>query len=473
MVTSYSYASLPAELLGRVAELVHEQDLAFVKLVDDFSRAPAPVDRANHEGGRNVENGLWGYFYGRGVKAMAQVDRRTRAAALPHLYQSITSKQVHSAWFRYEVLGEALAQHVRRLEVFDNDSVLPKRAESIACALRKLPNLSSLDLGPCIQNKLGDSQPGVEASEGDVMLRGALPVALGKVTSLQLSGAHERNIVDALRCVSETHLRRLRLRYPYFRVPLGDDVQGVLRHLVGLVELEIESISADDVVLMRRDLRLPSVRSVFLETGRSYDEDLALAHSIAPSITRLTIQDPITAYEIGADDIELPLPLLPTLRTLVLDLDFCRDDFHEITLPGLEHYHVHQRFDCSTSPLNMYEVPFKSPSLRTITLSLRPVHLGDPYTTSHDTCAAAGVRLVVHTHPINEEELCDAKAFAVDSRSDPPIASGTLRANKLKELFDWAGRRAQWLCDVDDAAGLQELAEAAVRLQERFVLDDT
>ncbi|GAA5853345.1 hypothetical protein JCM9279_003368 [Rhodotorula babjevae] len=472
MAASSSYGKLPAELLSRVAELVHEQDLAFVKLLDDFSRAPAPVDRDKFEGGRNVENGLWGSFYGRGVKAMAQVDRRTRAAALPHLYQSITSKQVHSAWFRREVLGKALAHHVRHLEANENNSVLLERSRSITCALRTLPRLLSLRLGPRILQTLGDQQPG-EASEGVVLLRGALQVALGKVTSLTLAGAREQHIHDALKCVSATRLQRLRLFAPRLPAPLGDNLQAILRDLVNLDELEVDHITSDDLALMRRDLRLPSVRSVILETGRSYNEDLAFAHLVAPSITHLTIRNPATAYEINVDAIEPPSPLLPTLRTLVLDLDYYRDDFHEITVPGLEHYHVNYGFEYSTFPLGIDEVPFKSPSLRTITVSHRPVHVGDPHTTLHYACAAAGVRLIYQTHPLIQKDLTDADSFAVDSRSDPSGRPATRRADKLKELFDWAGRRAQWPCDVDDAAGLQELAEAAVRLQERFVLDDT
>ncbi|GAA5905445.1 hypothetical protein JCM8208_004281 [Rhodotorula glutinis] len=464
-----SFQSLPAELLSRVAELVHQQDLAFAKLLDEDSVRWAA---SSQKGGRDVENGVWSWWYGRGVKAMARVDRATRAAALPHLYKNITAKQTHTPFFRYEVLGENVAQHVRHLEVVDNDSVLPKRAESIACALRKLPNLSSIALGPCALARLGDPELGVEASEGDTMLKGALRVALGKVTSLSLHSAQEKSMVDALSHVGATRLRRLSLICPRWRAPLADDLLEVLRTLVNLVELELDGVDADALVVMRRDLRLPSVRSVILETGLCYTEDLDLAHLIAPSITRLAIRDPITAFEIGANNVELPSPLLPTLRTLVLDLDYYRDDFHEINLPHLEHYHIHHRFDWSTFPLEIKKVPFKSRSLRAITVSLRAVHLGDSYTTFRDACAVAGVRLVVNQHPVTDETLTDASSFTVDPRSDPHVPPGTRRADTLKKLFDWAGRRAQWLCDVDDGSGLQELAEAAVRLQERFVLDD-
>lgn len=367
------------------------------------------------------------------------------------------------------MLGEGLAQHVRHLQVTDHDSVLLERAESIACALRKLPNLSSLRLGPCILIKLGDPQPGVAASEGDDMLRGALQVTLGKVTSLTINNSEDDLLLDALRCVNATRLRRLRLSSPQWDAPLGDDLQGVLRNLVNVVELELNSLSDFTLVVMRRDLRLPSVRSVFLDTGLSYREDLALAHVIAPSITRLTHCNPMPAVEVGKVNIELPSPLLPTLRALVLDVDFYRSDFHQIALPNLEHYHFLHRSDCTAFPFD--EVPFKSPSLRTVTVSLWAFHHGEPPTAFQHTCAAADIRLVVHRHPISDEELTDASAFADEPHSSPP--SGTRRAALLKHLFDWAGRRAQWLCDVEGVAGLQELADAATRLQQRFVLDDS
>lgn len=133
------------------------------------------------------------------------------------------------------MLGEGLAQHVRHLEVTDEYSVLLGQAESIACALRKLPSLSSLRLGPCILVKLGDPQPGVAASDGDDMLRGALQVALGKVTSLRIDDSEDDLLLDALRCVSATRLRRLRLSFPRWDAPLGDDLRGVLRDLDNLV----------------------------------------------------------------------------------------------------------------------------------------------------------------------------------------------------------------------------------------------
>ncbi|GAA5947484.1 hypothetical protein JCM3775_001150 [Rhodotorula graminis] len=473
MVTSYSFSTLPAELLSRVAELVHEQDVAFAKLleVDPIKRADSPPTQRDLE--LDIVSGLWSYWYGRGIKALARVDRATRAAALPHLYQNITAKQTHTSWFRYEVLGEDLAQHVRHLEITDNDLVLPKLAESVACALRRLPNLSSLVLGYCALAKLDDPQPGVKASQRDAMLRGALRVALGKVTSLQLDHPDVERFLAALRYASGSRLRRLCLTGPRWKTSRRAEVRAVCRGLVGLVELEINHLSDDTSAAMRRDLRLPSVRSVVLATGLSYEDDLALAHFIAPSITYLAIYNPICADEISAPESEVPSPspLLPTLRTIALDCDFYRDDLHEITLPSLEHYDLSVRYDSSSFPLDLDEMPFDSPHLRTITVSLRPLYLDEPHRAFEDTCAAAGVRLVVHTRPFDSDVIADTKSFVIDWSSDPPISPSTSHGAVLKQLFDWAGRRAQWLSDVGDAAGLRELADAAVRLQERRIIE--
>jgi len=84
-----SYKSLPAELLSRIAELVHEQDLAFQHL-GIRREAGANADDSGDSGfdiEENVCGGVWSSSYARGIKAMVRVDRSTRAAALPHLYK--------------------------------------------------------------------------------------------------------------------------------------------------------------------------------------------------------------------------------------------------------------------------------------------------------------------------------------------------------------------------------------------------
>lgn len=79
-----SYNLLPVELLSRVAELVHEQDLTFRRL--DISRAvPASVENPGVH--VNVSGGTWSSWYGRGIRALVQVDRRSRASAVPFLYE--------------------------------------------------------------------------------------------------------------------------------------------------------------------------------------------------------------------------------------------------------------------------------------------------------------------------------------------------------------------------------------------------
>lgn len=65
MAASSSYSKLPAELMSRVAELVHEQDLAFAELLDEpFAQARSPAPLRRGVGTREFELGEWSYFYG-------------------------------------------------------------------------------------------------------------------------------------------------------------------------------------------------------------------------------------------------------------------------------------------------------------------------------------------------------------------------------------------------------------------------
>jgi len=371
------------------------------------------------------------------------------------------------------VLGEDLGRYVHHLEVFEGGALLEQRAASLASALRKLPNLSSLNLGYYLLIKLVEPQPGVELSECDLMLRRALRTALGKVTSLTLQSSFSKVVLEALVRVSGSKLRRLNLPHPPSRASLGDEFKDVLHGLVGLVELELGG-TRDIVTAMCRNLRLPSVRSLILGIAQPYEDDLELAHFLAPSISCLTIRDSTSTVAPRPPGSALPSPLLPTLHTLVVDANSSRLAFHQVPLPALEHFVLSIEQDCESFPFDDGAVPFKSAALRTITLAFRSYpdnglpHFG--HEAFEDLCADYDIHLDVKYVPVSTSWLTRSVVEDPSADKEVLLADDTKRETLLDTL-DWARRRAEWLHKVDDGPGLHELAEATAPLHERYIID--
>ena len=483
MAASSSYSKLPAELLSRIAELVHEQDLAL---------AASPVQRAIPARGENpgvqvdVSGGWWSSWYGRGIQALVQVDRRSRASAVPFLYevrplrapeplslaqltdfdslspsQSITDKQTSKLYFRLHVLGERLGDSVRHLAI---GSDFAPYASFLACALAKLPNLSSLQLN---WRALKDTfaEQGLALDEDTAALRSSLRSALGKVRSLEMEAVGDHSLLEVLECVDQAHLRKLHWVEPVWPSRSDIEVERAVSKLVGLVELEISCADRDELLEVQRRLRLPAVRSIVLgDTQMSYEESLAFAHDIAPSIHRLTIRVPTSRTRQTPNP--LPSPLLPTLKSLIVEAYTYRPAFHQVDLPSLEHFKVALESDCDYFPLEVDEVPFRAAPLRTIALAFQGHPSLEPSEALVQACRAADVRLSVQHGPASVQQL-QATVFQ-DVRAQA-LVEGKL--DTVLDTLDWARRRAQWLHDVEDGPGLHELAEATVRLHERHVMD--
>lgn len=86
-----SFASLPAELVGHVAGMVHEQDRAWQALEIEQGRPRRSVYddvmAGTPQPSENIPLGRWSSEYGHGIRALVQVDRRTREEAVPFLYK--------------------------------------------------------------------------------------------------------------------------------------------------------------------------------------------------------------------------------------------------------------------------------------------------------------------------------------------------------------------------------------------------
>ncbi|GAA5905442.1 hypothetical protein JCM8208_004280 [Rhodotorula glutinis] len=452
-----SYQSLPAELLSRVAELVHEQDLAF---------AASPVPRAVPASGHNlsveadVPAGTWSSWYGRGIRA---------------LVQSITPKQMGAFYFRLEVLGEPLGNLVHHLDA-DSGPISDSLAAPVACALRKLPNLTSLKLHWEVvwRHVPGDDDEAVAPSEERAGLQRSMRHALGRATSLEMKAHSIPSLLKTLVCIDGARLRKLHWVQPKWLADNHEKHQHgvcILAALVGLVELELSGLSAVNYCDLRRCPPFPSVRTLALSrTGLSYNEHLSLAHHIAPSLSRLTIDGPERTSPSSSAADPLPSPLLPTLKSLSISADTYIPAYHQVHLPALEHFKLSLKKDCHDFPLDVDEVPFPAP-LRVFALAFRaPYHYVKASRALLRLFRDAGVHLVIEQGPVSVQEL---KINIVDDVNSPVVTLVTDRRkhNPIVDTLDWARRRADWLNNVEDGPALHELAHATVRLHQLRLLD--
>ncbi|GAA5947481.1 hypothetical protein JCM3775_001149 [Rhodotorula graminis] len=459
-----SYQSLPVELLSRVAELVHEQDLAF---------AASPVPRADsptsNKPGKHVDvtGGTWSYWHGRGIRALAQVDRRSRTAAVPILYQSITAKQTSTLYFRLEVLGEPLGAFVRHVDV---DTVYDAHIAPLACALRKLPNLTSVKLGYEVVRDCIACHDEVELPEDFLALKSSMRHALGKVKSLEVDVIGQSSLLKTLVCVDGARLRKLHWVDPEWPSEPDVELECAVRSLVGLVELEVSNLYLQNYDDLRRCPPFPTVLSLVLRGTHGDDhKNLALAHYLAPSVTRLAIYYGVVESPFDDELEPLPRPLLPTLKSLIVEATSCPPVFDHLNLGALEHFKMTHKRACIEFPLDIDEVPFKGAPVRTITLAFRASPLVKASKKVLRLLDAAGVHLVVEQSPLSVPQL---KATGRVGGSPANTLAVARRAHsQLVNTLDWARRRADWLDEVDDAPGLHELAHATARLHERYLMD--
>ncbi|GAA5947488.1 hypothetical protein JCM3775_001151 [Rhodotorula graminis] len=478
-----SYSSLPEEVISHIADMVHAQDGAFDQLA--LKRGTTSLQASSIGKKRAIEDedatnpleGRWSPVYGRGIRALVQLDRRTRSHALKHLYKTITAKQAASDFCRYAVLGEQVGSLVREVDL-DLDPSHDTDPFSLACALRKLKNLSSIIVdGAALELAFPHVfPPEREPDEADKLLGLGILDALGRVKSLTALSVDDKVLACALSGTRSATLSRLSIDNSSSLVPLDDQLVAALNGLQSLVELNVGDMSSPLWLSMEQRVRLEHVKK--LTVGRAgveayYHEVLLLAHHITPQARTLCI---VFTLSESALDLALPEPLLPTLR--VLDIQHAQDEFaacHESRLSALEHLHI--AFDCPVSvfPYKVDYLPPAPTALRRITLSYPSLKRLTPPAALLACCTFLNIHLSVHRRLASPEAFTASRVVTVGAGEQAAnvVAPSRSQALALEETLTWARNRARWLRETGDGPGLQELAVAAVRLRERHLLHES
>ncbi|GAA5905470.1 hypothetical protein JCM8208_004288 [Rhodotorula glutinis] len=464
-----SFASLPLELVSRIVDMVHDDDQAWPTLTL-FSTALKKLNGFDHlrDHTPSLHRDDWPAPWGRGIEALVQVDRRTRAAAVPHLYERLRARTTNSAHFRFRVLGQPLGLHVRHLDC--GLATQNYNSVSLACALQMLPNLTSL----VVDAKVLGARCDPLAGEGPEMLADGLENALGRITSLEIQSGSDTAVKYALSHVNKQRLRRLAIKPAASLVTYKGGPVADFNSFEALVEVELGVSRPEDRVRLQQHLRLQHVRSLSVmcaarQMYAKYEDALVLAHHIAPEVTTLTI---LAAYEVNGGQLpsSSPSPLLPTLRNLRLELDapISLDCLHLPDLHAVEHLHITHMIIDAVHPLGGL-APTRPTALRTVTSAydeLYPVSLAPEDQAEWDRL---GIRVVDEWRPAR----CDWQRIEADA-DDPDrdeLEDAEEGVEGLARLFSWATERARWLLRVGDAHGLDELAGMVGRLRERYAVE--
>jgi len=336
-----------------------------------------------------------------------------------------------------------------------------------------LPNLSSIKVAGDNLDLLVEGGVGPEQE----LLVQAMKSALERITSLKIGSARPSSVAHALSHVDKRRLQRLVFHHAESIMPLEDELVAVLKSLDGLVDVKLDASQPIYVAEMQRRLRLYHVRTLkFMCSGEGhtpeYSNGLLLAHLIAPSLEVLSIDDLNYMYKTFRL-VELPHPLLPNLRVFRIDVNESPDlaTLHLGNLSALEHLHISSMSSCGDVFPDKDDLASLPSTLRTITvnhtLTLRP----SPSRSLLAACDQVGIRLFVRWRAPTLDYARMWCEDAVPSLGQASMDSTEDEVVDLERLFEWAGARARWLLRVGDGRALGELAGAALRLRERFVIE--
>ncbi|GAA5905468.1 hypothetical protein JCM8208_004287 [Rhodotorula glutinis] len=440
--------------------MVHEQDEAWSALGVEQGCLYRPSRVLGRPGAvEQVPLGRWSPEYGRGIRALLRVDRRIRTAAVPFLYKSLGTRAANAPYFRVNVLGQGLGLLVHEL---DCRAVKPEEVISLACALKGLPNLSSVIVGNEILS-LRRRQP--PSAEEDFLVQ-AMKSALGRILSLTVTPAMPLDVAFALKHVDKRRFRRLVIKSAESILPRKQKLVDVLEGLEGLVDVELDASEEEQVAEMQRCLRLPHVRTLVLKCSQEsfepdYSDALLLAHHIAPAVEVLSLVDLHDDGCVGRQPQELPRTLLSKLRVLRISTSESTDvDVLGLArLPALEHLHISSESSGSNIFPGAASLSSYPPTIRTITLAYVLDQPSFPPSSLLAKCDELGIRLFAEWRPPTLDwAVCASREVPVlGQASAPPCAS---EAADLERVFGWAGDRVRWLLRLGDGRAMQELSAA-------------
>lgn len=493
-----SLDKLPDELLKLIIDHVDAADRSWRALgLEQGAVVPRPPEQqtegeAADDTGTDVVKGRWASWYGRGVFALAHVDKRWNELARAILFkvrslpcprppprssslsprltrlsaQSVKWDRIATPFFQLFVLGELLGDYIKEIDLDLGGPGVP--CLPIACALRKLPKLDKLHLNLGV-NQFKDY---IRPSDDVGHLESCAVAALGRISSLQLSYVNGPQFAYNLYHVDSERLRTLSI---WVQPPRE------VQHLSDVLE-RFDALREVTLIVPRLHmayvdfLRPPSsVTRLETKAAMSFEDGLRFAARFAPQVEILTLV--CTSPTRAGDLVDASKPLdgivLPRLRRLVLE--GASTSFGTYLLanvfPRLEAYHVALAPPTNPPPSNQIQDTLSPsarlpPSLREVVIEMSS-SFSDAVLTSLCALNAACDR-----HGIAYRTRWPfARAQAHTTVLDAPPAVVSSRASQVCETLSWATERTRWLGELGDLPGLDEMAAAVGRLRERRAIE--
>lgn len=389
--------------------------------------------------------------------------------------QRLTYNQLIHPYFKYYVLGENLGRLVKRVDLDLGDDVWTDPTSDhigLACALRKLPSLTSLRTDVDLLFLHGDTK-----NDDRHLLETAVEQAAGRVTTLELVNVHQ----STLSKLSRLTWRLQHLAFCY-DVEHAFDLTNPswFNRCRDLVSLSIDMVGAYVSEIGPWAPRLmSSVRTIELRSHLPLGDAISYAARLAPEAETLVIHSYQPFVMMPNSPLPPPPDTLPKVRHL--------------TLSGLP-----------VLPIPLASLPMLS--LRTFEFKVgdwqpRSARLTFPFVWPFLLQANASIVVLRHVAITN----CSASAAAHFATVRPALAAHNIglsvqtrrdevdhfawpgtrweekpdvrplcveQADAVQATLAWAVERARWLVELGDGTGMQELAEAMKVLRDRQKLDE-
>ncbi|GAA5847478.1 hypothetical protein JCM9279_000501 [Rhodotorula babjevae] len=462
-----SLDKLPEELLKLILDHVDAADKSWQELGLDQGAVVAPPPEQQPDGEddgddtcTDVVKGRWTSWYGRGVFALAHVDKRWNALARAILFKSVKWDRIATPFFQLFVLGEPLGDHVKEVNLAFDAHEVPCLA--IACALRKLPKLDTLRLNLGVNDFKDYMLPSDDLGH----LESSAVAALGRVSSLQQLFANGPRLFQNLLHVDSKRLRALSITFKPGSV------------LPSLSDLLVRFDALREVTLIFMSLRhmysnasgaLRLVRRLKIQANMSLEDGLRLASRLAPQVDILTLVCTAPARAGQLLDVSKPLDdiTLPQLRRLVVEGALTPSPALLLAevFPRLEAYHI-ALSPAANPPPSAHDTLLPParlpPCLREVVVDM-PTEISDAVLSSMSALEGACERHDVASRV--RWPFVRAGPHALVLNAPPALVRS--RASQVCATLSWATERTRWLGELGDLPGLDEMAAAVERLRER------
>ncbi|GAA5893667.1 hypothetical protein JCM6882_007873 [Rhodosporidiobolus microsporus] len=485
---------LPVELSKHIVELVREQDERTKHL--DVSRAkPSKVSSDDDEDSEeeeeeeqaSIEDGRFPSAYGRGVRALSVANKKLRELALPHLFETVTARQLDTTFFRFFVLPTTLSRYITTIDLTVSNET---RAIAAAPTIPLLPNVTTLILA--------------SHTLSSILFPASDPTSHWRDEADRAARSKLKEKAEMRAATKKLLLSQIN-EFPRLVIspgPANTYVAQLLEHLTGsnLHHLTLPGLvlHATEAIGSRLREALERIQPRVLEFSKVgmlfHDEPFPAPWILGTHLTSIALTVPLTLR------IPTLLPCLeqvvgPHLQQLILLVPAPFSLPEEpllLHLPHLRHLTLRSANAAlhkpllsvfSSSPLVAIDIDVTDVTNCSLTCTeilslsatlpstLRRLHFSLPHPSrpaDHASYSAARAAQSI-VFELNLTPQSTALRFAVDLEDGDELADSEKTA-VIDETLDWARRQADTLCLTGDKVGLQHLGEALIRVKELKML---